>query len=140
MPTMEQIKPLIELLTIGGEVIFKFTSYGDIVFDSSATSYIYGVTGIEFADATTQTTAFTGTSALLDITNTNGIDTTYYLTFVENRTAGQEVRADVDLTWNSWSNTLGVGKVSVNSTAGSTSTTTGALTVAGGVGIQGKLS
>jgi len=167
-----------------------FPSGGDIQFDNSATSYIYGVTGIEFANATTQTTAwvgggssisnttlttindvntgdfqntgsiainytafngdpgvnfnisyqsplttatgisvlgvafpdssiqttaFTGTSALLDITNTNGIDTNYYITFVENRTTGQEVRADVDLTFNSWSNTLGAGNITVTS-------------------------
>ena len=38
-------------------------SGGDITFDSSATSYIYGVSGIEFANATIQTTAYTGIAA-----------------------------------------------------------------------------
>lgn len=71
---------------------------------------------IVFPDGSVQLTAFTGTSALLDITNTNGIDTTYYLTFVENRTNDQIVRADVDLTFNSWSNTLGVGNVTATNT------------------------
>jgi len=33
---------------------------GDITFDSSATSYVYGITGVEFADGTTQTTAYPG--------------------------------------------------------------------------------
>ena len=116
-----------------------FPSGGSITFDSSASSNIYGLTGIEFADATTQTTAFTGTAALLDITNTNGLGTTYYLTFVENRSNDQEVRADVDLTYQTADNILGVGKISINSTTASTSTTTGALTVAGGVGIQGDI-
>ena len=80
------------------------------------TSTGISVLGIKFPDSTIQTTAFTGTSALLDITNTNGIDTTYYLTFVENRTNDQIVRADVDLTFNSWSNTLGVGNVTATNT------------------------
>lgn len=110
----------IELSTDGGSSIWTFNKDnelvfpggGDIVFDSSATSYIYGVTGIEFADATIQTTAFTGTSALLDITNTNGLTTPYYLTFVENRTAGQEVRADVDLVYDCADNLLRTGAFS----------------------------
>jgi hypothetical protein len=39
-----------------------FPSGGNITFDSSATSYVYGVGGIEFADGSTQTTAHESTS------------------------------------------------------------------------------
>lgn len=46
----------------GSDGDLTLPSGGDIVFDSSATSYIYGVTGIEFADGTTQTTAYKSTS------------------------------------------------------------------------------
>lgn len=42
----------------------------------------------------------------VDITNTNGLTTIYYPTFVENRTTGQVVRADVDLTYRTDTNTL----------------------------------
>lgn len=105
------------------EKVFEFADNGSLIFP----------------DGTTATTAFTGNAVTVDIMNTNGIDYNYYITFVENRSATQDLRADVDLTFNSWSNTLGVGKISVNSIDGSTSTITGALTVAGGVGIQGDL-
>lgn len=48
----------------------------------------------------------------IDVTNTNGIDTNYSITFVENRDATQILRADVDLTFNSATNLLTVGSVS----------------------------
>jgi hypothetical protein len=38
-----------------------FPTNGNIIFDSSANSTIYGITGIQFADDTIQTTAWTGT-------------------------------------------------------------------------------
>lgn len=85
--------------------------------------------GLEFPDGTTQTTAFTGTTALLDITNTNGLGTTYYPTFVENRSEGQIVRADVDLTYKTDTNTLSVG----NFTATNTITVGGILDTTRGV-------
>jgi len=118
-----------------------FPSGSDVTFDNSATSYIYGVTGIEFADGTTMTTAVVGGGAAstVDITDTNGLTTIYYPTFVENRTTGQTVRADVDLTYRTDDNILGVGNIAINGTTNSTGTTTGALTVAGGVGIGGDL-
>jgi len=43
-----------------GDGDLTFPSGGSVTFDSSATSYIYGVTGIEFADGTTMTTAVVG--------------------------------------------------------------------------------
>lgn len=121
--------------------VMTIPSGGDITFDSSATSYIYGVTGIEFADGTTMTTAVVGGGAAstVDITDTNGLTTIYYPTFVENRTTGQTVRADVDLTYRTDDNILGVGNIAINGTTNSTGTTTGALTVAGGVGVGGDL-
>jgi hypothetical protein len=45
----------------------------------------------------------------LDITNTNGLTTVYYPTFVENRTTAQTVRADVDLSYRTDTNTLTAG-------------------------------
>jgi hypothetical protein len=45
-------------------------------------------------------------SSTVNITNTNGLTTVYYPTFVENRTTGQTVRADVDLTYRTDTNTL----------------------------------
>lgn len=45
----------------------------------------------------------------LDITDTNGLTTTYYPTFVENRTTGQYVRSDVNFTYRTDTNTLNVG-------------------------------
>jgi len=45
-------------------------------------------------------------SDTLDITNTDGLTTVYYPTFVENRDVGQTVRADVDLSYRTDSNTL----------------------------------
>ena len=45
-------------------------------------------------------------STTLDITDTNGLTTVYYPTFVENRTTGQTVRADVDLSYRTDTNTL----------------------------------
>jgi hypothetical protein len=45
-------------------------------------------------------------SSTIDITNTNGLTTVYYPTFVENRSAGQILRGDVDLTYRTDTNTL----------------------------------
>jgi len=70
--------------------------------------------GLTFPDATTQTTAFTGNAATINITNTNGIDTNYSITFVENRDADQYLRGDVDLTFNSATNLLTAGNIATN--------------------------
>jgi hypothetical protein len=79
----------------------------------------------------------------VDITDTNGLTTVYYPTFVENRTTAQIARADVDLTYRTDDNLLTVGNVSVtgNITGGNlltgglisaTSTITSAANVTGG--------
>jgi hypothetical protein len=52
------------------------------------------------------------TATTVDITNTNGLTTVYYPTFVENRTTGQIVRADVDLTYRTDTNTLTTANLS----------------------------
>jgi hypothetical protein len=48
---------------------------------------------------------------LIDVLNTNGLTTVYYPTFVEDRTDGQIVRADVDLSYRTDTNTLTVGNI-----------------------------
>jgi hypothetical protein len=56
----------------------------------------------------------TGVNAVtVDITDTNGLTTIYYPTFVENRTTAQIARADVNLTYRTDDNLLTVGNVSV---------------------------
>lgn len=51
-------------------------------------------------------------SSTVNITNTNGLTTVYYPTFVENRTTGQTLRGDVDLTYRTDTNTLTAGTFS----------------------------
>lgn len=66
---------------------------------------------LTFPDATVQTTAFTGNAATVDITNTNGLTTTYYPTFVENRDGTEILRADVDFTYRTDDNLLSVSNI-----------------------------
>jgi hypothetical protein len=82
------------------------------VITANTASWTFVTDGsIEFPDSTVQTTAFTGNAATIDITDTNGIDTNYYLTFVENRDGGEILRADIDLIFNSADNTLTAGNI-----------------------------
>lgn len=71
----------------------------------------------------------------VDVMNTNGIDTNYSITFVENRDATQILRADVDLRFNSATNLLTVGSIS---TTGNISATGNIL--ANNIGTQEQLS
>jgi hypothetical protein len=77
---------------------------------TAAGGFIGNVTG----NADTATTA--NTSVALDITNTNGLTTVYYPTFVENRTTSQTVRADADLSYRTDTNTLTVPNIAGNLT------------------------
>ena len=77
---------------------------------TAAGGFIGNVTG----NADTATTA--STSIALDITNTNGLTTVYYPTFVENRSTSQTVRADVDLSYRTDTNTLTVTNIAGNLT------------------------
>jgi len=76
----------------------------------------------------------TGSTSEIDVTNTNGLTTVYYPTFVENRSAGQILRGDVDLKYRTDTNTLTAptfagnltGNVTGTSVFSSTSLTVGA--------------
>jgi len=76
-----------------------------------------GVQGTTGPQGATGLTGATGPSlsnaATIDITDTNGLTTTYYPTFVENRTTNQTLRADVDLTYRTDTNTLTTGNISL---------------------------
>lgn len=84
------------------------------------------------------------TSTQLVITATN-VDATFFPTFVQNFGTGNSLFGDSTgtfsgLTYNPAKGLLRVEQVNVTSSTVSTSTTTGALTVRGGVGIQGNLT
>jgi hypothetical protein len=100
-------------LTLPGDILSENAINIDInLSDSTLRRWTFGEDGdLKFPDATTQTTAFTGNAATIDITDTNGIDTNYYLTFVENRDGGEILRADIDLIFNSADNTLTAGNI-----------------------------
>lgn len=67
------------------------------------------VTGNVTGNADSATVATT-----IDITNTNGLTTVFYPTFTENRTTGQYLRGDIDLTYRTDTNTLTAGTFSGN--------------------------
>jgi len=73
-------------------------------FSGNVTGNFFGGNGSQLTDVNAVT---------VDITDTNGLVTTYYPTFVENRTTGQIARADVDLTYRTDDNLLTVGNISV---------------------------
>lgn len=79
--------------------------YADLI--GNVTGNVVGnVTGT----ASNATLADTATLAnTIDITNTNGLSTIYYPTFVENRTTGQILRGDVNLTYRTDTDTLTAG-------------------------------
>lgn len=80
----------------------------------SQKSWRFGTDGnLTFPDGSLQTTAYTGTNnaATIDILDTNGLTTVYYPTFVENRDGEEILRADVNLTYRTDDNILGVGSI-----------------------------
>lgn len=95
---------------------WTFDKTGNIILPQTAMNVSpapVSLPGITFTDGTRQITAFTGSSAKVDIVNTNGLTTTYYPTFVEDRTNSQEMRADVDLTYRTDDNLLRSGNIQV---------------------------
>lgn len=98
-------------VTVGGQLLASGSS--DRLTDSGNNQLVWNSSTLTWPDTSVQTTAFTGNSTSVDVMNTNGLTTTYYLTFVENRTSAQTVRADVDLTYRTDSNTLVVGNLNV---------------------------
>jgi hypothetical protein len=109
--------------SVNSSLDIKGSVFGDdssIIVDGTenkiyATGGFFGnLTGAVTGNADTATTA--NTSIALDITNTNGLTTVYYPTFVENRTVSQTVRADVDLSYRTDTNTLTVPNIAGNLT------------------------
>lgn len=101
----------------------KLDVFGDAKISGviTATSFIgsgVGLTGVVANYTNTAGVAtysgVSGVSSSIDITNTNGLTTIYYPTFVENKTA-QTLRADVDLTYKTDDNILTVPNISVGS-------------------------
>ena len=75
--------------------------------------YTIGATGLTGATGITGNVGATGPTDRIDIVDTNGLTTTYYPVFVENRTNAQYPRADVDLTYRSDTNLLKSGNIQV---------------------------
>jgi len=75
------------------------------------------------------------TASTVDILNTNGLTTVYYPTFVESRTNGQIVRADVDLSYRTDTNTLTVPNVSATNFVGALTGNATSATYASNSGI-----
>ena len=100
-------------LTIPGDIRSEGNINIDInLSDSTLRRWRFGEDGdLRFPNNTVQTTAFTGNAATVDITNTNGLTTTYYPTFVENRDGTEILRADVDFTYRTDDNLLTVGNI-----------------------------
>jgi len=99
---------------INGNKVWEFNQTGNLILpqtNMNASPAPVSLPGITYTDGTFQTTAYTGAAATVDILNTNGLSNTFYPTFVEFRTTGQYVRADVDFTYRSDSNTLTVPKI-----------------------------
>jgi len=127
------------------------TSLGDAIFSGiiTASSFSGNATSATYAtNAGTATYANTaGISAFaviagvataastVDILNTNGLTTVYYPTFVESRTDGQIVRADVDLTYRTDTNTLTVPNVSATTFVGALTGNATSATYASNSGI-----
>jgi hypothetical protein len=88
----------------------NITASGNLIANVGITT-VGNVTGNYFIGNGSQLTAVN--SATVDILNTNGLTTVFYPTFVENRTTAQTVRADVDLSYRTDTNTLTVGNLSV---------------------------
>lgn len=93
--------------------VFGQTITAAVSFQGNLTG---NVTGTVSGNAGSATVAST-----VDITNTNGLTTVYYPTFTENRTTGQILRGDVDLSYRTDTNTL----TAVNFAGNLTGTVTG---------------
>lgn len=103
----------------------------EILTNSGATAKLWSFNdngSVTFPDASVQTSAFVGNADTINVTNTNGLTTVYYPTFVENRDGAEALRADVDLTYRTDTNTLTAGNIS----SGGTITATGKIGYASG--------
>ena len=91
------------------------TKIVDAVENKVFAEFFGNLTGNVTGDVTGNADSAT-VSTTLDITDTNGLTTVFYPTFVENRTTGQIVRADVDLSYRTDTNTLTAPSFSGNLT------------------------
>jgi hypothetical protein len=92
------------------EILFYDTTSKEITYGNTI-SVAGNITGNYILGNGSQLTSINAVT--VDITDTNGLTTVYYPTFVENRTTAQIARADVDLTYRTDDNLLTVGNVSV---------------------------
>jgi hypothetical protein len=109
-------------ITVDPEFDLKGSVFGDdstkivdAVENKVFAEFFGNLTGNVTGDVTGNADSAT-VSTTLDITDTNGLTTVYYPTFVENRTTGQTVRADVDLSYRTDTNTLTAPSFSGNLT------------------------
>ena len=128
------------------------TSLGDAIFSGiiTASTFSGNATSATYATnagaATYATTAgistfatvagVATTASTVDILNTNGLTTVYYPTFVESRTDGQILRADVDLSYRTDTNTLTVPNVSATTFVGALTGNATSATYATSAGIS----
>lgn len=113
-----------ELLLLGNGTIstasnnLNIQPAGNLVVTSSIYNWTFDIAGnLTLPGNTFAVNYANGSQAsapLVDVLNTNGLTTVFYPTFVENRTDGQIVRADVDLSYRSDTNTLTVGNITGN--------------------------
>jgi hypothetical protein len=97
--------------TNGGNIaIYDFDNAG--TFSTTSVSAAGNITGNYFIGDGSQLSNVNAVT--VDVTDTNGLTTIYYPTFVENRTTAQIARADVDLTYRTDENLLTVGNVSAS--------------------------
>ena len=129
-------------LTVVGSISAGATSYiagAQIITTATIGSYA-AAGGTSTSSNYATTSSFATTSGFANTATTIGITTassgTYYITFVSTTTGNLSVVSDAggNLTYNP-----GIGRMAIASTATSTGTNTGALVVAGGVGIGGAL-
>ena len=113
------------------------TTYGNAnvaanlaAFANNSISTSGNITGGFFIGNGSQLTSINAVT--VDITDTNGLTTVYYPTFVENRTTAQIARADVNLTYRTDDNLLTVGNVSVTGNISGGNLTVGSGTITGG--------
>jgi hypothetical protein len=89
------------------------TKIVDAVENKVYAEFFGNLTGNVIGNVTGNSDSSTVTSTI-DITDTNGLTTVYYPTFVENRLTGQILRSDVNLTYRTDTDTLTAGTFSGN--------------------------
>jgi hypothetical protein len=109
----------------------RIASNGTTIFKNQA-SFEGGLVGTLVGTATSSSTVEVSS----DTTNNNR-----FLTFVDNSSSGfRSIRTSSQITFNPFDKLFTVNNIRANGTAESTSTSTGALVVSGGVGVGGRLN